>query len=128
MPVEGNTSDGFTAPFLVGCHWAAMSGLTVARSLNPGRSSWLPQYGQPLPAALLDITACHSWPLSQTHHAFFPLPAVKSRGLEPPFLVGCHWTARLGLVVARSVSPAMGLFPAQYGQPFPRFLSLSPAS
>lgn len=34
--LPGSTSLGVSAPFLVGCHWAASSGHSVAKSVSPG--------------------------------------------------------------------------------------------
>mgnify|MGYP000163994202 CR=1 FL=1 len=36
--LPGSTSLGVSAPFLVGCHWAASSGHSVAKSVSPGHA------------------------------------------------------------------------------------------
>ena len=113
------TSAGMRVPFFVGCHSAASQGCVVARSLNPGSTFLLAQYGHPvalLPALSFGV-ACHSWPFSQRHQALRLLPAKTSLALSPPFLVGCHWAAKWGRLVARSFTPRSAVRPLQYGQP-----------
>ncbi len=42
---------GVSIPFNVGCHWAEISGSSVAMSLKPGKVLRPEQYGQPEPCA-----------------------------------------------------------------------------
>ena len=73
--LPGSTSLGVSAPFLVGCHWAASSGHSVAKSVSPGHAMTPLQKGQPVWLLVLLVTsACHSWPFPQRHHTFFLLP------------------------------------------------------
>ena len=46
---EDMAISGVSAPFFVGCHSAASSGYSVARSLKPGSTARLAQKGQPFP-------------------------------------------------------------------------------
>ena len=54
--------------------------------------------GQPLDLLLLFGEVCHSWssPLSHFHHTFSPFPLEISKGVNSPFLVGCHSLASSG--------------------------------
>ena len=85
--------------------------------------------GQPLPLDLLSKDASHSWslPLSHFHHAFFPLIAVTSKGVNSPFLVGCHCFANSGFKIARQFDLTT-VYPLQIEHPFPLFLPLILAS
>lgn len=52
-------------PFRVGCHWAAISGASVAKSLKSGRALCPAQTGQPAPPQARAATdACQTWPFS----------------------------------------------------------------
>ena len=118
----GPTPSGARLPFLVGCQSAATSGKSVAKSLSPGTGRLPEQYGHPIPSALDEILASHSWPRAQTHQALLLEPAVTPDGERAPFFSGCHCAARSGCVVERSLNPASTLFPEQYGHPFARAL------
>lgn len=61
------TSAEVSFPFLVGCHSAAISGASVARSLNPVNNCQRPQYGHPTPFKIEDGVFLNSWPRSQVH-------------------------------------------------------------
>ena len=86
------TCTGVTLPFLVGCHWAAMSGWRAARELVT--ESFRPlQHGQPLPALVRLLTVVlHSWsgPAGHFHQHLLLEPAKTCSGETTPFLVGCH--------------------------------------
>ena len=93
------TSAGVRSPFLVGCHWSAMSGKFPARLLVTDTCR-PEQLGQPVSALVrLAGVVCHSWSsaTSHFHQAFFlEPPAATSAGVTSPFLVGCHWSATSG--------------------------------
>lgn len=105
---------------MVGCHWAAISGYFVARSLKPGSTFLLAQYGQPpLRWVRVETTAWYSCPLSQIHQTLRLLAGAIWSGVRVPFLLGCHSLAMAGYWLARSFSPGMIFLPAQTGQPLP---------
>ena len=84
-----------------------------------GSDDWFEQYGHPvgrLVRALCPIAVSHSWPLSQTHQTFFPLPTVNIFGERSPFLVGCHCLAKVGFKTSKLLSEPI-FWPEQYGQP-----------
>ena len=84
----GATIFGERSPFLVGCHCLAKVGFKTFKLLSEP-IFWPEQYGQPLGwlvRALDPIAASHSWPLSQTHQAFLPLPWGKLEGNNGLFL------------------------------------------
>ena len=85
----------------------------------PGTIFLLVQTGQPLPLTRAETAARHSWPLSQTHQTLRRVPGTTSAGVRSPFLVGCHWRASSGLLVARSLTPRRSARLLQTGQPAP---------
>ena len=109
-------SVGFNAPFNVGCHSDAKSGLVVAKSLYPTRILWFEQYGQflrgirvlrnhllPLVTKSIDlIRKFHLWPHLPTHHTFLCEPRPTSVGLSS-FLSKSHSSRSFGLSVAKSL-------------------------
>lgn len=113
------TSRGVRTPFLPGCHCRASSGCVDVRSFSPRSMARLAQTGQPAPATRDLTTACHSCPLPHTHHTSLWLPGSTCSGVRGSFFSGCHCFAISGNCDARSVCPAMGSFPAQYGHRVP---------
>src|SRR5699024_5314161 len=100
--------------FFVGCHSAATSGKRVARSLNPGRTRLLAQYGQVvLFLTRLPTIACHSCPHSvPIHQAFLSELGFTSRAVQG--FLGLHSSARSGLTSATDVTsppPFVGSHP-----------------
>lgn len=64
--LPGVTCCGVKLPLRVGCHCDAITGSLVSRSLNPGRTLRLVQYGQSLPLfTRWAMTAQKECPLSQ---------------------------------------------------------------
>lgn len=68
------TSWGASAPFFVGCHCFARSGLVAAKSLYPFWMARLVHTGQPRPTTRDLTMACHSWPCSHRHQTCRLLP------------------------------------------------------
>ncbi len=127
VPDPATTKVGEMPPFLVGCHWAAMSGNNAARELVTDACSPL-QNGQPLLVdgfVRLFGVVCHSWsgPLEHFHQTMVTDPAVTLSGVRSPFLVGCHSSAIPGKSEIKEFSPET-FFPAQYGQPTPPLVRL----
>ena len=87
----------------MGCHWAAKLGFVEAKSLYPIRTFLLAQIGQSQPALRLVIFDSHSWPFEQIHQTDLSQTEVTSFGVKLPFLVGCHWAAREGFMVSKSL-------------------------
>lgn len=48
---------------------------------------------------------------------FFLLLDITSDGVNEPFFIGCHSDANCGFAVAKSFTPTIAFFPAQYGHP-----------
>jgi len=107
--VPNGTSDGLSAPFLVGCHCAATSGKRmssrlVLESLNPR------QQAHPSPRKVrLCGGVSHSWSSAtgHFHQTFLFDPATTSPGVRSSFLVGCHSAANSGNRSAND-SPGLG--------------------
>ena len=79
----GLKSEGSKLPFLVGCHWFASVGLSVARSLCPFQSARPEHAGQLVPFERLLGLACHSkLHTGQSHHTLWVLPADMSLCVE----------------------------------------------
>lgn len=119
------TSPGFRHLFIVGCHWAARSGRTVARSLKPG--------GHPAPGAVAAArvaAACAShhlhlermfvaskkstkWPAAFEHfgrhaaHYISALPSIRAtsmRWLAPLNSTSLPWWTILSIMAEASLS------------------------
>src|SRR5690606_18848220 len=96
------TSCGVSLPFFCGCHWAAISGATVAREfLELTRRP--EQNGHAVPVdALCLIVVDHSCsgPSGHFHHTVHFSDARTISGRSLPFLVGCHCAAISGATAA----------------------------
>ena len=105
FPLDPATTwSAVTAPFLVGCHWAAMSGWRAARELVTEVFKPL-QNEQPVPLVRLLTVASHSWSGPSRHFHQYRLlePARTCTGVTLPFLAGCHWAAMSGWRAAREL-------------------------
>ena len=60
-------------------------------------------------------------PFSHFHHTLLLDPAITWFGVSGAFFWISHSEAIFGSTVARSFSPSITLWPAQYGQPWPLF-------
>ena len=103
------TQSGVNGKFFSQFHSSAREGDVVSKSLKPGRTFCPEQNGQPRPFALLSTIAGHSCPHWPIHHTFLLEWAVTSQGDRSPFLVGCHYLAKLGLQVNKSFWPFISL-------------------
>ena len=102
----------------VGCHCDAITGSLASRSLNPGRTLRLVQYGQSLSLfTRWAMTAQKECPLSQSHHTRRLEYALTASGVSAPFFFRSHCSASCGCSEARSLNPGRTFCPAQNGQP-----------
>ena len=116
--LPGVTCCGVKLPLRVGCHCDAITGSLVSRSLNPGRTLRLVQYGQSLSLfTRWAITAQKECPLSQSHHTRRLEYALTASGVSAPFFFRSHCSASCGCSEARSLNPDRTFCPAQNGQP-----------
>ena len=114
------TMSGVNAPFSVGCHSAASSGESVARSFSPASTVRPAQTGHRQFALVrVETEVCQACPLPHCHQTRFSEPANTCSGVSAPFFVGCHSAASSGYSVARSLKPGSTARLAQKGQPFP---------
>lgn len=112
------TCCGVKLPLRVGCHCDAITGSLVSRSLNPGRTLRLVQYGQSLSLfTRWAMTAQKECPLSQSHHTRRLEYALTASGVSAPFFFQSHCSASCGCSEARSLNPGRTFCPAQNGQP-----------
>jgi hypothetical protein len=117
----GITFDGFSAPFLAGCHSEANSGYLTAKLLSFAATR--PEHtGQPLPAALSATLDRHSWPWEHRHQTLLPERDVISQAVNSPFFSECHEATRCGNRAARLLSKDTAR-PQQKGHPWPFVLS-----
>ena len=85
--LPGVTCCGVKLPLRVGCHCDAITGSLVSRSLNPGRTLRLVQYGQSLSLfTRWAMTAQKECPLSQSHHTRRLEYALTASGVSAPRL------------------------------------------
>ncbi len=116
--LPGVTCCGVKLPLRVGCHCDVITGSLVSRSLNPGRTLRLVQYGQSLPLfTRWAMTAQKECPLSQSHHTRRLEYALTVSGVSAPFFFRSHCSASYGCSEARSLNPDRAFCPAQNGQP-----------
>lgn len=114
------TSYGVSVPFKVGCHWAAISGIQVNKSLNPLSTLRIAQYGQPQAAWVRVRTGVfREWPFSHCHQTQRLLYRVTISGVRGAFFSMSHCAAILGNWLVRSFSLGTTFFPAQAGHPAP---------
>ena len=116
--LPGVTCCGVKLPLRVGCHCDVITGSLVSRSLNPGRTLRLVQYGQSLSLfTRWAMTAQKECPLSQSHHTRRLEYALTVSGVSAPFFFRSHCSASCGCSEARSLNPDRTFCPAQNGQP-----------
>lgn len=117
--LPGVTCCGVKLPLRVGCHCDAITGSLVSRSLNPGRTLRLVQYGQSLSLfTRWAMTAQKEWPLSQSHHTRRLEYTLTASGVSAPFFFRSHCSASRGCSEAEIIGIRGRTFcPAQNGQP-----------
>ena len=116
--LPGVTCCGVKLPLRVGCHCDVITGSLVSRSLNPGRTLRLVQYGQSLPLfTRWAMTAQKECPLSQSHHTRRLEYTLTASGVSAPFFFRSHCSASRRCSEARSLNPDRTFCPAQNGQP-----------
>src|SRR5690625_3304661 len=119
--LPGMTSEAVRPPLRAGSQSRARAGYWVARSLKPGRSCLLEQYGHPvfLEPVRFITGEVYEWPRRHSQWTIFSLPADTSLGVSCALRAGSHSLEICGCVVARSLIPARTFRPLQMGHPCP---------
>src|SRR5690606_30330455 len=101
LPLISPTSMARSAPFLVGCHWAASLGTRAATEAS-GATRCPLQNGQPVLRLARAVTlAAQRWPFLQRHQTLARAPRTTSLGVSFPLRGWYHSLLKRGWVAAR---------------------------